>query len=282
MGSSEHPAVDGNLDKPKAEAGGRRTRSLRLNVFESSPQPQADSSSPSRGVSGYPPAPNGRCLRASPCSAPLPGASEHQRRAGLSSFQRLLKLYARDRSGSAFRVSKPPPPRGSHRVVTCWQGTDPYSESTRLGAQLLATPQYSQYSRCCRRRSPELRTHGSQSLSSKPPPACQANPRACYVQRSTRGRCRGVRNRPPARWRVRPWPRGGGSLRVRPRLDEVAWLRTGRSQAKGKTDGGQCASTHSLPWICGTSPSGDGTTLAGNAQSPRQSVQRYGCVSHMR
>ena len=158
MGSSEHPAVDGNLDKPKAEAGGRRTRFLRLIVWRSSPQPQADSSSPSRGVSGYPPALNGRCLRASPCSAPLPGASEHQRRADLSSFQRLLKLHARDRLGSTFRVSIPPPPRGSHRVVSCWQGTDPYSESTRLGAQLLATPQYSQYSRCCRRRSPELRT----------------------------------------------------------------------------------------------------------------------------
>ena len=45
-----------------------------------------------RGVSGYPPAPNGRCLRASPCSAPLPGASEHQRRADLSSFNAYSSL----------------------------------------------------------------------------------------------------------------------------------------------------------------------------------------------
>ena len=138
MGSSEHPAVDGNLDKPKAEAGGRRTRSSRLIVWRSSPKPQADSSSPSRGVSGYPPALNGRCLRASPCSAPLPGASEHQRRADLSSFQRLLKLHARDRLGSAFRVSIPPPPRGSHRVVTCWQGTDTYTKVR--GSELRSLP----------------------------------------------------------------------------------------------------------------------------------------------
>ena len=96
-----------------------------------------------------------------------------------------------------------------------------------------------------------------------------------------RERCRGARNRPPARWRVRPWPRGGGSLRVRPRLDGVAWLQSGRLHAKGKPDGGQCASTHSIPWICGTSPPGEGTTPAGNAQTPRHSVQRYGRVSHM-
>ena len=101
---------------------------------DSSPKPQADPSFPSRGVPGYPPAPDERCPRASPCSAPLPGASEHQRRADLSSTQRLLKLYARVRLGSAFRVSIPPPPRGSRHVVTCWQGTDPYTKSARLGA----------------------------------------------------------------------------------------------------------------------------------------------------
>ena len=107
-------------------------------VIPASPKPQDDSSSPSRGVSGYPPALSGRYLRASPCSAPLPGASEHQRRAGLSSFQRLLKLYARDRLGSAFRVSKPPPPRGSRRVVSCWQGTDTYTKVR--GSELSSLP----------------------------------------------------------------------------------------------------------------------------------------------
>ena len=157
LGSSEHPAVDGNLDKPKAEAGGRRTRFMRLIVAIKPAQSPKLTRALRQGVSqGIPLHPTGAVSGPPPAALPclgLPSTSGGP----IHPHSTLTQAYCEGLvriglPGEQTTTTSRLPPR-----CNVLAGHGYVHQSTRLGAPLLATPQYSQHPRCCRRRSPELR-----------------------------------------------------------------------------------------------------------------------------